>query len=67
MTALKEEMCKCADKACADAVHARLQPFVERLENDQLDLPEPSQDELQRMTDLGVEYGKCMAHAGSPP
>ena len=29
MTAFKDEMCACKDKACADAVHGRLQPFLD--------------------------------------
>ena len=61
MEELKSEMCRCADKPCADRVSKAMQDWAATMATKD---PRPPRDEdMKRMTEIGEELGKCMAKA----
>jgi hypothetical protein len=58
MKQLKDEMCACADQACADKVQQKLMEQAKAT----ADL-KPTDEQLKQATALGEELAKCMAKA----
>ena len=61
-----DEMCTCADQACAMAVSDKLSKWAETQARSGHD-PKPSNEQMRRMQELGTRLGECMAKAMSPP
>ncbi len=65
MTELKDAMCKCADKACADKVQADMATWTAsnaRTVGDKAN-EKPDEKMVAEMTKVSEEYGKCMTKA----
>lgn len=66
MTELKNAMCKCTDKACADKVQADMAKWSADNAKAAGDKPaKPDEKMMAEMTKVGEEYGTCMAKAMS--
>ena len=62
MTGFRDDMCKCTDKACADAVQERLNAWSIQMAALQ-DGRKATEAELEQMTKIGQGYGECLAKA----
>jgi len=64
MTELKDAMCKCTDKACADKVQADMTKWSTENAKTAGDKAEkPDEKTMAEMTKVGEQYGTCMAKA----
>jgi hypothetical protein len=64
MGEFKDQMCKCADKACADKVQASMTDWSASMAKKGGDKEaKPDEATMKKMTEIGEEYGKCMAKA----
>ena len=64
MGEFKDEMCKCTDKKCADAVQDKMNKWSADNAKNAGDKPEkPSDEDMKKMQDVGTKYGECMAKA----
>jgi hypothetical protein len=63
-TGFRDDMCKCADKACADAVQDRMAKWTQNIAERASDF-EPQADEgtVKLLTEIGTAYGECMTKA----
>ena len=68
MTELKDAMCKCTDKACADKVQADMTKWGSDMAKAAGDKPAEKPDEktMAEMSKVTEEYGKCMTKAMTP-
>jgi hypothetical protein len=70
MSGFRDDMCKCADKPCADAVQERMTKWSTKMatEAGERQSRKATEEEMRRMTDIGQGYGECMAKAmGATP
>lgn len=67
MTELKDEMCKCKDKACADKVQESMTKWSTDMAAKAGDKKDQKADEatMKKMTEVGQAYGECMTKAMS--
>jgi hypothetical protein len=64
MRTFMDAMCACKDKACADKVQDELNVWSEEsARNAGSHIRKPTDDEVNRMSEVGTRYGECMAHA----
>ena len=65
MTGFRDDMCKCTDKACADAVQEQMTKWSTKMaqEAGSHDTRKATEAELEQMTEIGRGYGECMAKA----
>jgi hypothetical protein len=63
MKEFKDQMCKCADKACADKVQADMGKWSEAMAKTAEKDQKPDEATMKEMTAVGDEYSKCMAKA----
>ncbi len=64
MGEFKDEMCKCTDKKCADAVQDKMNKWSAENAKSAGDKPEkPSDEDMKKMQEVGTKYGECMAKA----
>jgi hypothetical protein len=70
MTEFKDQMCKCADKACADKVNADYMKWGEEMKKEMGEAKEPpkmSEEETKKQTEVAMAYSTCMAKQMTPP
>ncbi len=63
MSALKTEMCKCTDAACADKVDDKMDKMDDKFEaafKSEKDVPKAAMEKLEKISD---EYRECMNKA----
>ena len=66
-TAFRDDMCKCVDKACADAVQERMTKWSVKMANEaEQNRDKPSEEGMKRLTEIGTQYGECMVKAMTP-
>ena len=63
MGEFKDKMCKCSDKACADGVQAEMTKWSSDMAGKAKKDEKVDEATMKKMTELGEEYGKCMAKA----
>jgi hypothetical protein len=64
MTAFKDDMCKCADKACAEKVTADMTKWSADMAKEAGDKPVvPSEEDMKKMQPVSEEMTKCMTKA----
>ncbi len=64
MGEFKDDMCKCTDKKCADAVQDKMNKWSADNAKSAGDKPEkPSDEDMKKMQEVGTKYGECMAKA----
>lgn len=69
MTQLRDAMCLCKDKACADKVQDDLNRWSAENAKNADDRPErPDEATMKKMQEVGTRYGECMTQAmnGAP-
>ena len=72
MTEFKDQMCKCADKACADKVMADMTKWTQDMakEGGDKEAAKPSEEDMKKSQQVSEEYTKCMQKlmaAAMPP
>jgi hypothetical protein len=67
MTEFRDDMCKCADTACADRVQEEMTKWATTMAEDasraREKRPAVSEEVMKRMTEIGQTYGECMTKA----
>lgn len=65
MSGLRDDMCKCTDKACADGVQERLTNWSTKMaaEVGERTMRQATEAEMTKMTEIGQQYGECMTNA----
>jgi hypothetical protein len=69
MTEFKDQMCKCADKACADKVNADYMKWGEEMKKEMGEAKEPpkmSEEETKKQTEVAMAYSTCMQKQMTP-
>ncbi len=67
MSEFADMMCKCLDKACADAVQERMTKWAtDAAAKDEWSKTKPDEATMKKMTELGEKYAGCMNKAFGP-
>ena len=62
MRALKDAMCACTDKACADGVISRMQGLAEKFSD-----VKPNDAQMKTVNEISEQLAACMSKASGPP
>jgi hypothetical protein len=63
MSEMKDKMCACADKACADKVNEDYMKWGQEMAKNVDTSEKPGEDDAKKMADVMKSYGDCMAKA----
>jgi hypothetical protein len=65
MVGFRDNMCKCTDKACAEAVQERMTTWSAKMAEQESQHPsrKATDTELEQMTEIGRGYGECLMKA----
>jgi hypothetical protein len=69
MTEFKDQMCKCADKACADKVNEAYTKWGQEMQKEMGESKEPpkmSEEETKKQTEVATAYSACMTKLMTP-
>jgi len=66
MTAFKDQMCKCMDKPCADAVQADFNKWAQDMGKDMEAEDKPDEEIAKRAGDIMQEYVRCQQKLATP-
>ena len=70
MTEFKDQMCKCADKACADKVNEAYMKWGQDMQKEMGESKEPpkmSEEDAKKQADVVKQYTECMTKQMTPP
>jgi len=60
MSQFKDDMCKCADRACADLVTQQISQWGQEMAKSAGDQPKMSEPDMKQMAAISEELAKCM-------
>jgi hypothetical protein len=65
MSGYKDQMCKCMDKACGDAVQADFMKWMDEMAKEMAAEDKPDEETVKRSTDIMKEYMACQQKLGA--
>ena len=67
MSSFRDDMCKCTDTPCAQAVAERLTQWAQEMSKSHAEPPPMSEADTKHAEEIGQAMGACMQKFGPPP